>query len=98
MATAPIRPKAYANWLTEVTATTPALADARRHALGFGGGGLSPPRKQWFRPTLAKAAVVALAADWVVHENEAFTWRMRGCGAVPAPSAFCCTHAAGPRS
>ena len=33
MATAPIRPKAYANWLTEVTATTPAPADARRHAL-----------------------------------------------------------------
>ena len=29
MATAPIRPKAYANWLTEVTATTPAPADAR---------------------------------------------------------------------
>jgi hypothetical protein len=35
MATAPIRPKAYANWLTEVTATTPAPADARRHALSL---------------------------------------------------------------
>jgi hypothetical protein len=33
MATAPIRPKAFANWLTEVTSTTPAPADARRHAL-----------------------------------------------------------------
>ena len=33
MATAPIRPKAFANWLTEVTATTPAPADAPRHAL-----------------------------------------------------------------
>ena len=33
MATAPIRPKAYANWLTQVTATTPAPADTRHHAL-----------------------------------------------------------------
>ena len=37
MATAPVRPKAYANWLTEVTATTPAPADARRHALALFG-------------------------------------------------------------
>jgi hypothetical protein len=33
MATAPIRPRAYATWLAEVTATTPALPGARRHAL-----------------------------------------------------------------
>ena len=37
MATAPVRPKAYANWLTEVTATTPAPADATRHALALFG-------------------------------------------------------------
>ena len=37
MATAPVRPKAFANWLTEVTATTPAPADARRHALALFG-------------------------------------------------------------
>ena len=37
MATAPVRPKAYANWLAEVTATTPAPADARRHALALFG-------------------------------------------------------------
>ena len=33
MATAPVRPRAYATWLTEVTAITPALPDAGRHAL-----------------------------------------------------------------
>lgn len=33
MATAPVRPRAYATWLTEVTDTAPALPDARRHAL-----------------------------------------------------------------
>jgi hypothetical protein len=33
MATAPVRPQAYATWLSEVTATTPAMPDARRHAL-----------------------------------------------------------------
>jgi hypothetical protein len=33
MATAPIRPRAYATWLAEVTDTSPALPDARRHAL-----------------------------------------------------------------
>ena len=33
MATAPVRPRAYATWLAEVTDTSPALPDARRHAL-----------------------------------------------------------------
>ena len=33
MATAPVRPRAYASWLTEVTDTAPAPPDARRHAL-----------------------------------------------------------------
>jgi hypothetical protein len=33
MATAPIRPRAFAAWLTEVTDTAPAPPDARRHAL-----------------------------------------------------------------
>jgi hypothetical protein len=37
MATAPIRPRAFANWLTEVTATAPAPPDARRHALALFG-------------------------------------------------------------
>jgi len=33
MATAPLRPRAYAAWLNEVTDTAPAPPDARRHAL-----------------------------------------------------------------
>ena len=33
MATAPVRPHSYSTWLTEATSTTPAPADARRHAL-----------------------------------------------------------------
>ena len=33
MASAPVRPRAYATWLEEVTSTNPAPADAPRHAL-----------------------------------------------------------------
>ncbi len=33
MATAPFRPRTYADWLAEVTATSPVPPDARRHAL-----------------------------------------------------------------
>ena len=38
MVTAPVRPRAYSAWLAEVTATGPAPADGRRHALCLFGG------------------------------------------------------------